>query len=255
MNAQKSSLADHSIGLRGIFKTVSYRKKMQIGKTKSTVFFRTIFKPNQKILAVALLLFNTGCAINYKPANTNLSSLPTAMTKADTSSVEVLKSEDTTFLFNNAKIKKQLLKKGYSSYIVKVINYTADTLSITGKTLFAIKDYEPIAIVPEYRVLPLINFNRGLFLSATAYGLISPFAYAGRKIRFSKGALLVALPIVGYGLGNSFVAYRSVKRLKKVVDEHYLVGKKVVPHSTLSGFVIVHNNDNSLNFAYRTPKK
>ena len=86
---------------------------------------------NSIILIICGLLIN-GCAINYKPANLQPVKSSNLVNDANSTSIQLHKKDDTTYLFNNARIKKQLFKKGYTSYTVAIVNNTPDTLEITS---------------------------------------------------------------------------------------------------------------------------
>ena len=205
------------------------------------------------ILSIILLGLLSSCAINYNGLNINKKQVYQGGALSDTGSIKINieNSNGEKGTNENVRIKRQLAKKGYRSFSLNIINTTTDTILLTSKNLFAIENYQPIPIINENKVIDNINFKRGWFWAVTAYGLITPFAYAGSDIIFQSRQLLIAAPLISYGTYNNIIAYRSIKRLKNDLTEFYLLNKSIPPGKILSGIVLVKSQTDHVSFLYR----
>lgn len=196
-----------------------------------------------------LALFSS-CAVNYKSEKETLIDEEQPTISHDYQ-ILITSRIDSAFLFKNKKIKTKLLRKGYQSFIVTITNPTNDTLSISEENLFVITAYEPLPILPKSTVLKVINLNRGLFIAAGSYGILSSFAYAGHKVIVSKSNVLLSLPIIAYGMINTIQSYRTAKNLNEDLNKNYIIGKKIMPKSKASGIAVVKSNQSDVSFKYK----
>lgn len=204
-------------------------------------------------LLFLILPFILSCAINYKikPHGGALGKMPVYQDNVAVAGLSVSQKIDSTILFANARIKRQLFRKGYTCYRVTVSNSGNDSISLSAKNFYAISNYQPITCANADQAFKVINLNRGLFLAMSGYGLISPLAYAGRKLSFGKGGLIVGIPLLIYGATNAVIAYKSAGNLKKAIKAHYLLGKTVAPGQAVSGIILVKSQAQDLEFVFR----
>lgn len=201
-----------------------------------------------------LAILFSGCAIKYKSTNTVklIQKNQNNINNNTLNEVAISKHNDSIILFANQQIKKQLIKKGYKSYFVTVENNTRNALKITDKSLYAIRNYEPIIYIKEKEVIKNITFNKGLFFTAGGLGLISPFGFAGGKFIFGARQLYIAIPLFVYGIVNAAITINSKKKLKKDLQTYYLLGKEVPPFSTVTGMIVIKTVDDNFEFTYKT---
>lgn len=205
----------------------------------------------KSIYAIFVILFScSGCAIHYQSNRLPSNESGIADSLKRQSFPEIKKINDEVFL-KNPRLKKQLERKGYKSYIVSVHNSTNDTIVIDTRNFYGIKDYQSIPYVKPAELLKILKFQKGLFLSISGYGLLTPFSYAGRKLSFGKQQLFIAVPLLTYGAYNTIRAFKSEKRLSNDINSYYILGKKVPPQQTISGFVVVQTTDDSFEFVLK----
>ena len=205
------------------------------------------------ILSVILFTLLSSCAINYSSSNIKNTKSYEGTILSDTGSISIQIENNSvqTGINGSFRIKQQLEKKGYQSFLLNITNTTRDTILLTTKNFYAIENYQPIPIVNQNEVINIINFRRGWFWTVTTYGLITPFAYVGSQIIFRSRQLLIAAPLIAYGLYNNAISYRSIKRLKNDLNEFYLLNKSIAPGQKLLGLVLVKSHSEQVSFLYR----
>ncbi len=205
-------------------------------------------------LSVILICLNTSCAINYRALQKEDLQTYNEVNISGSGTIEVIKQELNAekIINGNSRIKRQFEKKGYRSFLLTISNPSKDTILLSKDNLFAIEDYQRVPLLSKAEVSDQIRFNRGLFWAISGYGLITPFAYAGSEIIYRNSKLLIAVPVLSYGIINNAIAYRSAKRIKHYLNDYYLIGKSIPPGKKLSGIVVVKNLTENINFEYRS---
>lgn len=203
-----------------------------------------------KIAVFLVIVLISGCVIKYKSKHIDLTSF--TKKSSPTNVITISKRNDSLILYANQQIKNQLTKKGYKSFIVTIDNNTKDTLTITSKTFYAIRNFEPTPYLTQNEIIQMIKFNKGLFFSAVGFGILSPFGYAGRKLIFSSRQLVIAIPLLVYGTLNTIITLKSKKQLNEDLKRHYLINKIVPPFASVSGVILVKTADDEIDFIYRS---
>lgn len=206
-----------------------------------------------KILSGILICLQSACAIRYNLLkqddlqNYKVTNVP------DTGSIQITKENGNAekVINGNTRIKRQLEKDDYHSFLVTVSNPSKDTINLSSENLFAIENYQRVPIIDETKVSDHIRFNRGWFWVISGYGLITPFGYAGSELVFTGSKLLIAVPLLSYGIINNVIAYKSSNRFKRYLKGYYLLNKSIPPGKKLSGVVVVKNRTEDVHFEYR----